>query len=237
MNLFEVNGSRLYLGDSREVLEREDISADLIVTDPPYGVAYRGRGENFEAIANDKDDDRSVVDCVIDAACARLREGRHVYVFGAFAERMPQRMSARVSLVWDKERLGVGDLSLPFAAAHEPIVFAVKVSSAANRADGCGKLAARLRKSSVLRVPRKQSVANKRHPTEKPVELLRILIESSSSRGETVLDPFVGCGSTIVAAMLEGRRGVGIELEPRYFEVAKQRMEAAARWLDQLRDP
>lgn len=237
MNLFEVNGSRLYLGDSSEVLEREDISADLIVTDPPYGVAYRGRGENFEAIANDKDEDRSVVDCVIDAACARLREGRHAYVFGPFAERMPQRMSARVSLVWDKERLGVGDLSLPFAVAHEPIVFAVKVSSAAGRADGYGKLAARLRKSSVLRVPRKQSVANKRHPTEKPVELLRILIESSSSRGETVLDPFVGCGSTIVAAMLEGRRGVGIELEPRYFEVAKQRMEAAARWLDQLRDP
>lgn len=235
---FEVNGSRLYLGDSREVLERENISADLIVTDPPYGVEFRSNwGKNFERIANDQDDDMVVVDAVVAAACARLREHRHAYVFGPLADRLPEKMTARVGLIWDKDAMSMGDLSLPFATSHEPIVFAVKVSSSANRSDGRGKLSARMRKSSVLRVPRKHSGANRRHPTEKPVELLRILIESSSSLGETVLDPFVGCGSTIIAAMLEGRRGVGIELEPRYFEVAKQRMEAVARWLDQLADP
>jgi site-specific DNA-methyltransferase (adenine-specific) len=85
----------------------------------------------------------------------------------------------------------------------------------------------------VIRVPRPNAKQVKRHPTEKPVALLRRLIESSSLIGETVLDPFLGSGSTIVAAIAEGRKGIGIELEERYVETAVERCDKA---LDAMRD-
>jgi DNA modification methylase len=62
------------------------------------------------------------------------------------------------------------------------------------------------------------------HPTEKPVMLLRQLIEASSLHGDVVLDPFLGSGSTVVAARTEGRRAVGIEIEERYCEIAAKRL-------------
>jgi site-specific DNA-methyltransferase (adenine-specific) len=64
-----------------------------------------------------------------------------------------------------------------------------------------------------------------RHPTEKPIELVSQLIESSSVRGDLVLDPFAGCGSTLVAAVLLGRRAIGIEIDERYASEAVRRLE------------
>jgi len=62
------------------------------------------------------------------------------------------------------------------------------------------------------------------HPTEKPVDILRQMIESSSVFGETVYDPFAGSGSTLIAAALEGRKAVGCEIEERYCEIAVKRI-------------
>jgi site-specific DNA-methyltransferase (adenine-specific) len=98
--------------------------------------------------------------------------------------------------------------------------------------DGRG-LAARLRQGSILSFQRPNSRAAKRHPTEKPVGLLRRLIESSSLIGETVFDPFLGSGSTLVAAIAEDRMGVGIEIDERYAETAAKRVDTA---LDFARD-
>lgn len=224
----------LYLGDSREVLaglERDSI--DLIVTDPPYGQEYlSNRGGGHTRIAGD--DGSLNVPAVLSQACRILRRGRHAYVFGppSLVEGAP--LAAAVELVWDKEVVGMGDLTLPWSRSHEPITFAVYEPSKANRDKGYGGLSARLRQGSVLRVPRANGAATKRHPTEKPVPLLRQLIESSSIWGETVLDPFVGVGSTLVAARAEGRRSVGIEIEEKYCEIAAQRLshekETAGLW-------
>ena len=65
------------------------------------------------------------------------------------------------------------------------------------------------------------------HPTEKPVDLLRYLIRTYTDEGEVVLDNCMGCGSTGVAAVLEGRKFIGIELDERYFAAARERVEAA----------
>ena len=65
------------------------------------------------------------------------------------------------------------------------------------------------------------------HPTQKPVPLLRWLIRSYTDAGDTVLDPFMGSGSTGVACLSEGRHFIGIECEDKYFEVAKKRIEEA----------
>lgn len=142
------------------------------------------------------------------------------------------RLGAPVELIWDKENAGMGNLTLPWAPQHECITFGMYVSSGANRRDGYGALSARIRKGSVLRVPRKNSRGVKNHPTEKPVALLSQLIESSSCVGDMVLDPFMGSGSTCVAAVLAGRKTVGIELDPKYTATAVARVREAERIRD-----
>lgn len=70
---------------------------------------------------------------------------------------------------------------------------------------------------------------NKLHPTEKPVEILEMLIKNSTNIGETVIDPFMGSGSTGVACVNTNRNFIGMEIDPKYFEIAKKRIEDAER--------
>ena len=65
---------------------------------------------------------------------------------------------------------------------------------------------------------------DKLHPTQKPVDLLKVLIKNSSSPGQTVLDPFMGSGSTGVAAQLSNRQFIGCELDINYYKIAKNRL-------------
>lgn len=67
------------------------------------------------------------------------------------------------------------------------------------------------------------------HPTEKPVDLMRFYIRNSSQRGQVVSDPFMGSGTTGVAAMMEGRKFIGVEISEKWFRVAHQRLERAVR--------
>ena len=76
---------------------------------------------------------------------------------------------------------------------------------------------------NILRVP--NIIRTKDHPTEKPVELMKILIENSSDKGDTVLDPFMGVGGVVVACKQTGRNGIGIEIDEKYFRIAKERLE------------
>jgi DNA modification methylase len=75
-------------------------------------------------------------------------------------------------------------------------------------------------------VPQKEAQSSKVHPTQKPVDLLRYLIRTYTNPGETVLDFCYGSGTTGVAALMEGRSFVGIELDPGYFDIARKRIES-----------
>jgi site-specific DNA-methyltransferase (adenine-specific) len=213
----------LYHGDCRDVLPFLTRGADLLLTDPPYGVDWQSnrRTEAFARMAGD--DGTLPAFGALALALRVLRPGRHAYCFG-LAGWGPLPMSASADLVWDKELLGAGDLSIPWAPSHERILFGVYTPDKTRRARGDGALSARLRRGSVLRCQRLTQTAVTRHPTEKPVAILRVMIESSSLCGETVLDPFAGSGSTGIAAVMEGRRAVLIELEERYCEVAADRL-------------
>ena len=207
----------------------------LLATDPPYGVNYRsGRGRNFDAIAGDEgvvDWPGVLAEWVGPAGTFRrgLASYRHVYVFGYTPDQLagPLRLGGMAELVWDKAKTGMGNLALPWGPAHERLTFGVHVKQRAGRESGDGALSARLRQGSVLRVPRANADAVTRHPTEKPWQLMAQLIESSTVRGDLVVDPCAGSGSTLVAAVLEGRRGFGVEIDRRYAETAVQRIVAA----------
>lgn len=214
----------LYHGDCADILPRIE-RCDLIVTDPPYGVSYKSNNGDHAPMAMDGEVDKSAVLERLSLALRALNRCRHIYCFGPMdLSSLP--LCGVVPLIWDKEVTGMGDLTAPWGPAHENITFGVYEVSAANRAKGYGGLSARIRKGSVLRCQRGMSSQTKRHPTEKPVSLLRQLIESSSVMGEAVLDPFCGVGSTLVAAKLEGRRAVGIEIEEKFCAIAAERLAA-----------
>lgn len=230
---------RIYNADCRDLLD--DLGQfDLVATDPPYGVEYQSNRRDdtpqFDRIEGD--DDASLwAKVMADVVRINLRRNRHAYVFGPF-DLSPLveagLVQEPVELVWDKSMCGMGDLSLPWGPQHEPIQFLVGVKSKANVSKGEGRLAARLRQGSVLTFQRPNSAGATKHPTEKPVALLRALIESSSCIGESVFDPFMGVGSTLIAAALEGRAAVGIEVDERYCAIAAERLSRVRTHLDAL---
>ncbi len=81
---------------------------------------------------------------------------------------------------------------------------------------------------SVLRYPNKPCMTESEktgHPTQKPVNMLEYILKGLSNPGDTILDPFVGSGSTLVACHRTGRKGIGYELNDEYFEMARDRLE------------
>lgn len=225
---YQRNGISLYCGDSRDIVPRlrdTGVSADLLITDPPYGVNWlSGRGsQGFGFITGD--DGATPMCDFLKPVLSLLRRGRHVYCFGADSfEGLP--ISGSTELVWDKEVLGLGNLQCPWGKSHERILFGVYNLSASDRKRGGGNLAARMRKNSILRCQRLHSEEVVLHPTQKPVRLLRELIESSSMIDEVVFDPYCGAGSTLVAAQIEGRKAIGIEIEERYCALTVRRLES-----------
>jgi DNA modification methylase len=217
---FQKDGITLYHSDCGEI----EIACDLIVTDPPYGQEFKsGKSDLWGAIKGD-DDLAGTMDR-LGRALKKLRRGRHVYIFGSRFDFAALPLCGLTEIIWDKGTIGMGDLSSPWGPQHENITFATYELSKANREKGYGNLSARLRKGSVVRSMRPISGRVRHHPTEKPVDVLRQLIESSSVMGEVVYDPFAGSGSTLIAAFIEGRQAIGAEVEERYCETAARRIE------------
>lgn len=115
-------------------------------------------------------------------------------------------------LVWDREVHGMGDLKGNFAPRYDTCIFATK-----GRYLLPGK-----RPVDVIRSQRLHG-ADMVHPNEKPVDLLRQLVESTTLPGALILDPFAGSGSTLAAAALTGRQYIGVELDAEYHAIAQRR--------------
>jgi len=224
---FERDGITIYHGDCLDVLRQlAPGSVDLLLTDPPYGVDYLS---NFR-VANPSVAQVIHADGSLDAMrdalalCAPLlRDDRHAYYFASADETvgeacaaLPAGLRFRRLLCWDKGNHGMGDLERDYGHAWEAIVYASK---------GIGRALNGPRPSSLIRSFGRGSGATWVHPTQKPVELMRFLIERSSIADELVLDPFMGSGTTLRAAMDLGRQAIGIEIEERYCEIAAKRLE------------
>ena len=236
--LYQSERCTLIWGDCRDpaVIAQVPDWYGLLATDPPYGVNWESNSRitSYGPLAGD---DGSVDWPAVLAEWVGptgtwtrgLGNSRHVYVFGYTPAQLaePLRLGGAAELVWDKESTGMGDLSQPWGPSHERITFGVHKKGPKPRADGNGALSARLRQGTVLRVQRPSGRGVTRHPTEKPIPLMAQLIESSTVRGDLVVDPCAGSGSTLVAAVLEGRRGFGVEIDRKYAELAVTRIKGA----------
>ena len=202
---------RLYHGDCREITEW--LEADVLVTDPPYGMAYVNRhGRSVPGDADPTIRDRTVA----------LWGDRPALVFGTWKVSRPD--GVRQVMVWDKSGgNGFGSTRYPWGNTHEEVYLLgtwPKVVAAGRARDGFTPAISH----SVLRFPVQNSMASDRpgHPTPKPLGLMEHLV-GKSPKG-TIADPFAGSGSTLVAAKNLGRRAIGVELEERYCEIAAKRL-------------
>jgi hypothetical protein len=182
----------------------------VLVTDPPYGIAYNSGSRRADLAASIVgDEDTSLRDWVLEAW-----GDRPALVFGSW--KMPRPVGTHTRLVWDtKGALGMGDLSVPWKPSDQEIYV-------------LGKGFIGRRDTNVLRVAPVQATARngRLHPHEKPVALMRLLIEKCP-RDALVFDPFCGSGSTLVAAAQLGREAIGVEIDEGYCRVAKERVDRA----------
>lgn len=198
----------LYHGDCREITNW--LAADVLVTDPPYGIAYesnlnRDRRNVKKGVPVAADTDTSVRDQSL-----AMWGTRPALVFGRWDA--PRPSSVRVRLVWDKgNSVGMGDLRMPWGRSDEEIY--VLGSGFTGKRSG-----------SVLRVQMLMSGDSQRpdHPTPKPVPLMELLIQKCPAG--VLADPFAGSGTTLIGAKLNGRKAIGVELEERYCEIAARRL-------------
>ena len=198
--------------------------ADLLLTDPPYNVAYAGKTVAAMTIANvDMTDDayRAFLAKCLSAAVAVVRPGGGFYVWHADLHGLPVRLACadaglavRQCLVWAKSAFTLGRQDYHWR--HEPCLYGWRDGAAhqwlGDRAQ-----------STVLEFDR--PAKNGEHPTMKPVALFEYLVRNSCPEGGVVLDPFAGSGTALVAAETTGRRAAALELDPRYCDVVVGRWE------------
>ena len=215
---------KLYQGDCLEVMGSiKDKSIDLIVTDSPYLMDYqsnrRKKEDRFDKIKNDKENYMLIQDYLEE--CHRImKDNTAIYCFCSwhnidfFKREFEKYFKLKNIIVWNKNNHGTGDLKGAYAPKHEFILFGHKGRTL-------------LREKRIPDIIDCSKVPSKKltHPTEKPQELLEIFIKQSSDEGSIIFDGFMGTGSCGIAAKKLNRKFVGIELDEKYFNIAKDRLE------------
>lgn len=205
---YQRDGITIYHGDCREIAPT--LSFQVIVSDPPYGMDYtghRGKGNSIHSKGGGKNEKAKVAgdDKPFDPA----EWMRWPCVFSGatwYYDRLPPGGSLHS---WDKR----GDYKRTSFADCDIIWCSRKIQSQTFRLVWRGLCRHAENRERIV------------HPTQKPVELMRWMIGLVGVReGETVLDPFMGSGSTLVAARAEGLSAIGIEIEERYCEIAAKRL-------------
>ncbi|MDQ2906225.1 MAG: site-specific DNA-methyltransferase [Chloroflexota bacterium] len=228
----EHSAAQLLLGDCLNLLGGlPDNSVDCILTDPPYGYDYLSRSKKLPKvrIANDGHCAIPLLRRALQLVYPKLKADGVGLVFTNW--QCFTAMAAAVeeagyvttnTLIWVKNAWTRGDMRGNWGYKYEFILFFRKK----NLPTKLRRFLNGQREGNVLVYPRVPT-QSMRHPTEKPVALLKYLIEKVTQPGETVLDMFAGVGSTGVAAQQAGRRPILIELERVWCDVAMSRLQGA----------
>lgn len=246
----QIGDCTLYHGDCLDILPTLG-KVEMIFTDPPYGHNNNNNRDlihNREAalglaptcvsdprpIANDdaENTDR-VVSKLFEYAPKLLQPGGCCCCcccggggpdpqFARWSLKIDQHLNFKQMVVWDKGPMGMG---WHYRRSYEVVLVAEKPGTACAWHDVSGKIENIIRPGYLgikKIIPQRDD-----HPTPKPPELARHFIRLHTQAGEIVLDPFMGGGSTAVAAVKEGRRFIGIELDEQWFDLACRRIEEA----------
>jgi len=225
-DIYQLGRHRLMCGDSTSIDAVEKLMdgqlADILITDPPYNVAYEG--SNGLKIKNDDmgdDQFRQFLRDAFTAADMVMKSGSVFYIWHADLEGYNFRgackdtgWTVRQCLIWNKDALVMGRQDYHWK--HEPCLYGWK--------EGAGHLWATDRKQTTI-LEFKKPKRNDVHPTMKPVELIEYQLLNNTKGQDIVLDLFGGSGSTMIAAEKNGRTARLMELDPKYCDVIVKRWE------------
>lgn len=226
--LYQLGKHRLLCGDStdRAAVDKlmGGLQADLLLTDPPYNVAYEGKTKDALKIQNDKMSDgnfRAFLVAAFTCADAALRKGGAFYIWHADSEGFNFRGAAqdagwqvRQCLIWLKNSMVLGRQDYQWK--HEPCLYGWKDGAAHHWGSD-------RKQTTVLEFDRPTKSTD--HPTMKPVALIEYQMLNSTKPNDAVLDLFAGSGSMVIAAEKNGRRAFAMELDPKYCDVIIRRWE------------
>lgn len=230
--------NKIINGDAIEFMKTlEDESIDLIITDPPYKITARGNSGSTGGMLKNKlsmkgkifkHNDIKPIE-YIPEFYRLLKDGSHCYIMTNHVNLQEILNTATEcgfhfikSLIWNKGNKIMGRF---YMSQFEYILFFRK---------GKGKKINKCGTSDILSVPNKKTKGEdgkNLHDTEKPVELIKILVENSSQIGEVVFDPFIGIGSTMIACKELDRQYIGVEIDEYYYNITKNRMKNETRML------
>ena len=208
-------------GDCLELMKDiPDESIDMILTDPPYGMAFQSgyRTIRYEKIKGDQS--LNWLDDFVDEIFRVSKNNTAHYMFcsfhhiDVFKQAIQKKFKVKNIITWVKNNTPMGDLKGSFASKTEFIIFFQKGRRLIN-----GK-----RDSNVFEYDR---TGNKFHPTQKPVDMTEHMLSKFSDEGNVILDPFMGSGTTGVACVNTNRNFIGYELDQDYFDIATKRINKA----------
>ena len=226
-DLFEIGKHRLLCGDSTKAEDVERLmgggKADMVLTDPPYGVSYVGGTDEKLSIENDslsESETHALWGGALSALWPSLKDGGAIYatvppgpLHIGFATEMHRRGALRQILLWNKSSMVLGHSDYHYK--HEPILYGWKPGAA-------HYFTPDRTKTTVLDFDKPQR--NGEHPTMKPIALWAEMMGNSSKPNQTVVDPFSGSGTTMVTAHQLKRVARCCEIDPKYCQVIVLRM-------------
>lgn len=226
-DLFEIGQHRLLCGDSTQTDTFERLLgqelADMVVTDPPYNVAYEGKTKEALTIQNDSMSNGDFYQFLYDfytALAAYTKSGGSWYVWHADSEGANFRLAmsnagimVKQCLIWVKNSMVMGRQDYQWQ--HEPCLYGWKEGAAHNWYSD-------RKQTTILNFQRPSR--NAEHPTMKPIELFAYQIQNSSKPGDIVADAFGGSGTTMVACEQLNRKARVVEFDPKYCQVIIDRM-------------
>ena len=222
-DLWRLGNHRLLCGDSTKADDvarlMDGVKAGMMVTDPPYGVDYEGGQANSKKREKlSGDDTTDVFNAGLSAALNAVPSGAwYIWHAGRYAEPVYVAIrkcgfDVRALIVWNKLKAHYGAPSAHYCQKHEPCLYAVRES-----AGFCGP------SNEVTVWDIEQPHHNEYHPTQKPVVCMARAIRNHDA--ESVYDPFLGSGTTLIAAEQLGRKCYGMEISPTYCDVILARWE------------
>ena len=200
---------QLHLGDCLEVMRSmPDKSVDAVITDPPYGIGIDGSKESIQngvQIRKQYDFkgwDKSIPTVDVFVNINRVSETQIVFGANYFNEYLEQGHKGWI--IWEKgqRNLSMSDCEIIYTNLNKPT-----------------------RVHTVHRA--KLWAENPQHPTQKPITLMKWILENYTHENDTIFDPFMGSGTTGVACVQTGRNFIGCEIDPTYYAIAERRIQEA----------